>query len=355
MKALVIVVDAWHLGFTGCYGNDWIDTPFLDNLAVESAVFDRHYADMLDPLNLPASWWNELPHLSAEATSLPALLKSAGITAGLVSHRVSHAPWDHHQTRDGIEDWRSMLDQVAERDRWCLWLEHAGLMPPWDVPMAQQSRYLDSEDTLPFVTELPSTQLEHSNQIRHVHSCYAAAVSHFDEQLGAFLDTVADRGLLDDCLLMVTSDLGLGLGEHGVFGRAGVEIHEEVCHLPLILRIPGGQGSRVSHLTQPCDLMPTVLEWFGMASIDGTGRSLLPLLRDGVDAWRDAVVSVSATGSSVRTEEWALLRSLDQAESKLFVRPDDRWEMNDVRGHHHETFEELESMLSGAAPREVGS
>ena len=52
MKALVIVANGLHLGYLGCYGNDWVATPNLDRLAAEGIVFDQHLADWPTPLAL---------------------------------------------------------------------------------------------------------------------------------------------------------------------------------------------------------------------------------------------------------------------------------------------------------------
>ena len=56
MKILVVEASAVHLGFVGCYGNEWVATPNLDRLAAESVVFDQHIADAPEPF-AAASWW----------------------------------------------------------------------------------------------------------------------------------------------------------------------------------------------------------------------------------------------------------------------------------------------------------
>src|SRR5438094_626669 len=45
MKILVLEARGLHLGFLGCYGNNWIATPNLDRVAAEGVVFDRHFHD----------------------------------------------------------------------------------------------------------------------------------------------------------------------------------------------------------------------------------------------------------------------------------------------------------------------
>ena len=53
-KVLVLAVRGLHLGFLGCYGNDWVATPTLDRLAAEGVVFDLHFADC--PGAAPPTW-----------------------------------------------------------------------------------------------------------------------------------------------------------------------------------------------------------------------------------------------------------------------------------------------------------
>src|SRR5208282_2608836 len=55
MKVLVVVASGLHLGYLGCYGNLWIETPCLDRLAAEGIVFDQHYADC-PASNFRTSW-----------------------------------------------------------------------------------------------------------------------------------------------------------------------------------------------------------------------------------------------------------------------------------------------------------
>jgi arylsulfatase A-like enzyme len=57
MNVIVVVCNSLHLGFLGCYGNGWIETPNLDRLASEGVVFDHHYPENLTTLPTRRSWW----------------------------------------------------------------------------------------------------------------------------------------------------------------------------------------------------------------------------------------------------------------------------------------------------------
>src|SRR5262245_40945850 len=85
MKILLLHVNGLHLGYLGCYGNDWVQTPNLDRLAAEGIVFDQHIADC-PRLSTKSAFTGQLCFPSAdgqeaknEAPSLPAILDSHGI------------------------------------------------------------------------------------------------------------------------------------------------------------------------------------------------------------------------------------------------------------------------------------
>src|SRR5947209_3244073 len=111
MKILCLSASGLHLGYVGCYGNEWIDTPTLDRLAAEGVVFDQHYADSVGssrscwtgrydlpptavgpasragpagaaPLAAPTAEGQEPP--AAEPPHLPALLQTYGVAVELV-------------------------------------------------------------------------------------------------------------------------------------------------------------------------------------------------------------------------------------------------------------------------------
>lgn len=90
---------------------------------------------------------------------------------------------------------------------------------------------------------------------------YDAEITYTDAQLGALLGTLAALGLEDSTIVVVTSDHGEGLMQHGHLEH-GVQIYEEAVRVPLILRWPGKirPGSKVASPFPLVDLSPTLLE-----------------------------------------------------------------------------------------------
>ncbi len=130
--------------------------------------------------------------------------------------------------------------------------------------------------------ELVGYPLEQAG-LDHVRAAYDGAVSYVDAHFGALLDQLRRRGLLETTIVAVISDHGESLGEDGVF-RHNMTLSDATLHVPLLIRLPGGQGGgqRVQQLVGLLDLMPTLLELAQVPAPAGLpGRSLAPLLRGG--------------------------------------------------------------------------
>lgn len=113
-----------------------------------------------------------------------------------------------------------------------------------------------------------------------------------DEGLGRVLDALAERGILDETMIVLTSDNGFFYGEHGLSLERRLP-YEESIRNPLLIRYPPlvPAGLRVPELALSVDLAPTVLE-VGGVPIGGEiqGRSLVPLFRGDARGWRHSLL-----------------------------------------------------------------
>jgi arylsulfatase A-like enzyme len=386
MKVLVLAVPGLHLGYLGCYGSDWVRTPSLDRLAAQGIVFDQHYADCPSPSPLiqgPAdggpnrSWWtgryrfpglegqDEMP--AEEPGQLFPLLDAHGIgTARVIAPGRFKDARQASSLRFPIKKVREALAHVECHDHWLLWADLPDLAPPWRVPAEDLSPYFPEEagkdeELLTPWTDPPAGFLDPADGTarERLQATYAAAVTYFDAQLGLLLKELDAHAGQEDLMLVLTADRGLALGEHGIVAGYRPWLHEELLHLPLLIRLPGGAeaGRRIAALTQPVDLFPTLLNAFGLAPGEVHGRDLLPLMRGATAQVRPYACAGLALGGAVeyalRTAEWALLLPvqaiLDEAlrRPQLYVKPDDRWEVNNVLQQHLELVEQLEQKLRG--------
>jgi arylsulfatase A-like enzyme len=350
MKILVLDVPALHTGYLGCYGNDWVGTPNIDRFATASVVFDRHFIDVEQPD--PLAWTGHHLFPGFETSPFPDVPTLGELLAETGAQLITGTGPISVEGLDGIV---AQIEAALEAGRPFVWARLPALAPPWDLPADLLNSYCeDDEEPWP---DPPHGLLEDPDDLLRLQNTYAAVVTYVDAQLGVLLDSLGEPGRLDDTLVCLTASHGLPLAEHGVIGLAEPWLHEEFVHLPLLLRLPRAEhgGLRVAALTQPVDLFPTLLESLGKTAPPSHGHSLWPLMRADVNQVRSHACSGLRRGDAVewalRTLEWAFLLPVTSApddrsrQPRLYVKPDDRWEVNNVRQHHLELAEKMEQTL----------
>ena len=120
-----------------------------------------------------------------------------------------------------------------------------------------------------------------SRELAHLRARYDDEVASTDREFGRFLDLLRFLDLYDSSLIVLLSDHGEELGDHGGFGH-GRTLYEEVLHVPLIIKFPGSRwaGRTVDQPVSTLDMVPTLLEVLGVDLAPGEhdGRSLSGLL-----------------------------------------------------------------------------
>jgi len=116
--------------------------------------------------------------------------------------------------------------------------------------------------------------VRNGSQLATLIRAYRGEVSYADAQLGRLLERLRTLGLLEGTAVIVSSDHGEGLGDHGLLEH-GANLHDELVRVPLVLRAPGlPRGRRLAGSAQLEDLAPTILSLAGVA---------IPPGLDGVD------------------------------------------------------------------------
>ena len=113
---------------------------------------------------------------------------------------------------------------------------------------------------------------------------YDGEVAAADAVVGDLLDHLRQKGVYDRAIVIVTSDHGEGLGDHGE-DQHSILLYREAIQVPLLLKLPGSlrAGERVTASAQLADIVATVAELVGVeAPRTSSGRSLLRLGEDGV-------------------------------------------------------------------------
>ncbi len=119
-------------------------------------------------------------------------------------------------------------------------------------------------------------------EIRKNIDLYDAEIRYNDDQIGRLIDLLEEKGIRGRTMVVVTSDHGESLGEHGLYFAHTHFLYEPSMAVPLVFSWPAviREGTRVRRLVRTIDLMPTVLDLAGAAvpeSVEGT--SFAPLLR----------------------------------------------------------------------------
>lgn len=157
------------------------------------------------------------------------------------------------------------LEENHNEDHWFLHIETFDPHEPYFAPERFRARYGKDNgkhfDWPPYreVKETP----EELNRCRR--EC-AALHTMCDESLGKILDFIDEHNLWDDTLLIVNTDHGFLLGEHGCWAKCWAPFYNEVAHMPLFVWDPrsGVGGERRQALVQTIDLAPTLLDFFGL-------------------------------------------------------------------------------------------
>jgi arylsulfatase A-like enzyme len=162
---------------------------------------------------------------------------------------------------------------------------------------------------------------------------YAKVVKSLDENVGRVLDYLKEKSMLDNTLVVYTSDQGFYMGEHGWFDKRFM--YEESMHTPLIMHLPKDFKAKgeIPQMVQNIDYAPTFLELAG-APIpeDIQGVSLVPLLKGEKPAdWRKSLYyhfyefpaeHMVKRHYGVRTDRYKLIH---------FYNDIDEWELYDLK------------------------
>jgi len=253
---------------------------------------------------------------------------------------------------------------MANRGPWLLWIETERLVPPWDLELETYQHYAatsggfaedesgqELEEVEPTDEPTPGpVDVNDDREWHRLHNSFAAAVTALDAELGELVGEFRSRGLDESAAWIMTSGYGWPLGEHGLVGPVGSRMHEELVHLPLLIRLPAHrQGMRrVSAMTQTSDLAPTLCELFDVAAPPGfPATSLLPLTVGTAAGWRESVKSATGAERAIRTAEWAFLAPNPSADrpARLYRKPDDIWEVNDLAPRHPDECDRLAALF----------
>jgi arylsulfatase A-like enzyme len=200
--------------------------------------------------------------------------------------------------------------------------------------------------------------IKSAEEIHNARAGYYGNVEHIDHEIGKLLDFMEKQGILDDTMIIFTSDHGDMLGDHNMWRKTYA--YEGSAHIPMIVRLPKdlqkGIAARNDKPVMLCDVMPTILEALGVDIPDTVdGLSMLPLIQQKDCAWRDYVHGEHCTCYSTDEEMQYLTDGKIKyiwfprtGREQLFDLEKDPYELNDLTDN-----KEYANILEGLRTRLV--
>ncbi len=180
---------------------------------------------------------------------------------------------------------------------------------------------------------------------------YDQKVKDADERLGTFLARFRAMGLMDDTLVVILSDHGDELMEHGSLDH-GFSLYEEQLHVVTMIRFPGyARRQDIQDTVRLVDVFPTVFDALGLEGPKGVdGTSLLPLLRGAsleLPIYSETDYRLFVHHRMTRRGDHKLILDLADGEKELYDLAADPGETTDISSQNPRVTYELEQSLRG--------
>lgn len=327
MRAIILMFDSLNRHMLHPYADTFVDAPNFARLAAKAATFDNFYAGSMPCMparremhtgrhNFLHRSWGPLEPFD---DSMPEMLKDAGVHTHLVSdhqhywedgggtYHTRYNTWEFFRGQEG-DNWKGdadalrgvrfpatlktqdavnrrymtteaehtqtrtvdagieFLDTNVDADRWMLQIELFDPHEPFFTHQRYKDLYPHEYDGPEFDWPGYSKVSEPAAQVEHARREYAALVSMCDFSLGRILDYMDEHDMWQDTMLLVNTDHGFLLGEHGWWAKSVQPWFNELVRLPMFLWDPrsGEADTRRGELAQTIDIAPTMLRFFGL-------------------------------------------------------------------------------------------
>lgn len=374
MRAIILMFDSLNRHMLTPYADTIVQAPNFARLAGKSVTFENFYAGSMPCMparremhtgryNFLHRGWGPLEPFD---DSMPELLGKAGVHTHLVSdhphywedggatYHPRYTTWEFFRGQEGDPwkgvvnpqpgggDWRSgmkrqdainrtympteaqhsqtltvdaglhFVDTNQAADQWMLQIELFDPHEPFFTHAAFKAMYPHDYDGPEFDWPGYQKTTEPADQVEHARLEYAALVSMCDKSLGRVLDAMDKYDMWKDTLLLVNTDHGFLLGEHGWWAKSVQPWFNELVHLPMFLWDPrtGGKDNRRGALAQTIDIAPTMLRYFGLEPTpDMQGQDLSTVLADDSDIRNGALFGIHGGHVNVTDGRYVYMRA----------------------------------------------
>jgi len=252
------------------------------------------------------------------------------------------------------------LDENRDNEPFMLWLECFDPHEPWDPPKKYADIYCPNYEGKDLIHAHMNDNLT-PDEMERVKALYCGEVTFVDKYIGVLLDKIESLGLMENTIIMLITDHGCELFDHGGLHKSASGLHPYNTQLVWFIYHPEQEyrDHRVGAFVQDHDLFPTALRLLGVEHGSVEGEDVWPLVTGEKAAVRDHVITGWGGFASVRDERWNYIVNFEQddAQPKLFDHSADPHEDNDVAADHPDAVkmqqERLELLLGQKLPAKL--
>ena len=382
---IIVSFDTCRAENFGAYGYHRDTTPNIDAFAAKSVLFERAYAQAASTApSLSTLMTSKYPHqhgvlqtyyfaLADEERTLAERMAEAGFRTAahtgigvlMPTRKLDQGFHDYRFTRyTNKQYWQTSADLTAQVSDWLdqnheepffLWTHYFEPHQPYDiVPEEYQKKFVDEPSEHPLVVG-PHRKPQLKSVFKGRFDAYDGSLAYADFQFGRLLAKLEELGLLENTMIVLTSDHGETLGEHGQHGHV-FGLWEPVIRVPLIVYMPGLAPGRSAERVELVDVLPTAARVFSFDAEDTYGR-LLPLYPGFLGPEEEPSGERSTYAetwfaetrvSMVRRGQWKLIatkRTDGTQKAALYNLVSDGQELKDVAAQHPKTVEQLRADL----------
>jgi choline-sulfatase len=283
---VIISIDTLRADRLPAYGYTQIATPHIDRLVADGVLFEQAYAQ--SPQTLPA-------HTSIFSGELPfehGVRDNIGFTVRPGQRMLQHALGERGYATGGFVSSYVLRRQTGFDQGFDTYDDElppasptqglGGVQRPGEQTIARAIGWIDGRESPRFLlfAHIYEPHTPYAPPPRFAGGDpYDGEVAWSDEIIGRLLDHLRAADLYDRATIVLLSDHGEGLGDHGE-DEHGIFLYRETIQIPLVVKLPGSAdgGRRVADPVQQIDLLPTLLDLAGAPAAAARGRSLRPLL-----------------------------------------------------------------------------
>lgn len=297
---IVISLDTTRPDHFGCYGNPWMRTPRFDALADESILFTDYMTVVPTTLaSHTALFTGKYPHshgtprngfvVNEHNIMLPEILKKAGFhTAGflgaypLFSHFRFNQGFDYYDENFGpdkggkVKNARraqsvtdaviAYLEKTDSAHNLFLFIHYWDPHKPYTPPLPYRKMYQGNGAVIPWLAQRHGRRVNLQGRDMDQALAYAGEISYMDEHFGRLVDYLEKCGILDESVVLITSDHGENFMEHYRNWDHGNTVYQSTMQAVGMIRLPHAEkaGTKVRQLFSNIDNLPTLLQYLGL-------------------------------------------------------------------------------------------